>query len=655
MPSTKDPNKPARKRGRPRKTEAEKAETSAKRKAAAKQKSAATKTKATAKATKATSKKTTKDKPAPPTQEEKEQALKETASKLSILQTGEPQKKKRGRPKKAENLTPEERQNQLTERIHYLINLAKTQTFLTNSDISKSLPTHFDRPEDIENVVSILENLEIEIIDEEELKSHQAKIEKTQEKELQASQADIVDDPVRMYLKQMGQVPLLTREEEVAISKRIETAEQRAMAIINSLAVVNDYHYNLASKLYDRDERFDRLVLDKRIDSREAYFKQLPKILEEMEKIMTKVSKSWEDQKKYKEDPTQLKRAEGRFQKYQSELKPHFKKLCFKVKIFDERLEELSPLLKDCEKSLEITKGGQVARTGIKPSRSATMKAHRQLKLAKDELMMDAEDFLLQMKEIRRYMREAHKAKTDMIEANLRLVISIAKKYTNRGLSFLDLIQEGNMGLMKAVEKFEYRRGYKFSTYATWWIRQAITRSIADQARTIRIPVHMIETLNKVIQIQKQLVQELGHEPTAEEVAEEMNMPLDRVQQIMKMAQQPISLQSPVGDSDDTNFGDFIEDKGAENPYDMTAYALLREKIGDVLESLTERERSVLSLRFGLQDGYSRTLEEVGQLFDVTRERIRQIEAKALRKMRHPTRIRQLHGFFEGDQPKNNS
>jgi RNA polymerase primary sigma factor len=250
-------------------------------------------------------------------------------------------------------------------------------------------------------------------------------------------------------------------------------------------------------------------------------------------------------------------------------------------------------------------------------------------------------------KKLRTAMREGEKARTEMVEANLRLVISIVKKYMNRGLSFLDLIQEGNTGLMKAVEKFEYRRGYKFSTYATWWIRQAATRAIADQARTIRIPVHMIETINKLLRVQKRLVQELGREPTPEEAADEMGMPVERVRAVYKMAQQPISLQSPVGDGDDAHFGDFIEDKSAENPSEMTAYSLLKDRLKDVLHTLTPREREVLNLRFGLMDGYSRTLEEVGKQFAVTRERIRQIEAKALRKLRHPTRIRKLEGFLE--------
>jgi len=260
---------------------------------------------------------------------------------------------------------------------------------------------------------------------------------------------------------------------------------------------------------------------------------------------------------------------------------------------------------------------------------------------------MAEDDFLGNFKELKQSMHSGHEARTEMVEANLRLVISIVKKYMNRGLSFLDLIQEGNTGLMKAVEKFEYRRGYKFSTYATWWIRQAATRAIADQARTIRIPVHMIETINRLLRVQKKLVQEYGREPTPEEAAAEMDLPVDRVRAVYKMAQQPISLQSPIGDGEDAHFGDFIEDKTAENPSEMTAYSMLKERLKDVLNTLTPRERAVLDYRFGLTDGYSRTLEEVGKQFTVTRERIRQIEAKALRKLRHPTRMRKLDGFIE--------
>ena len=537
----------------------------------------------------------------------------------------------------------------LNEKIRQLIALAKQQGFLTVQDINSHLPDSVKKADEIENVINILENLEIDILDNDEAERQRQQETSTEItiKSL-AEGEDNQEDPVRMYLKQMGQVPLLSRDQEVNISKRVEKAEYAAQDKLFSVALSLNFQRDLANKLLQHEERFDKIVVDKKIESREDYYQGLEKLISQCDTLGEQLNKLWQAYWEEK-DPEQKEKQLARYKKYEAQLKPIFKKFCFKLKVFEEFLNQFSPLIREIENIQDCLQSVQRNSGSVKFKTIDVNKLKQRLLDIEGEIRMPVNELIELVRSVRKHIKEAHAAKTEMVEANLRLVISIAKKYTNRGLSFLDLIQEGNMGLMKAVEKFEYRRGYKFSTYATWWIRQAITRSIADQARTIRIPVHMIETLNKVIQVQKQLVQELGYDPTPEEVAEELQVPVSRIEAIIKIAQQPISLQSPVGESEDSCFGDFIEDKAADNPSDTTAYNLLKEKFLNVLNTLTDRERNVLSLRFGLNDGYSRTLEEVGKAFNVTRERIRQIEAKALRKMRHPTRLRQFKGFLEGE------
>lgn len=549
-----------------------------------------------------------------------------------------------------------EAQKLLQEKIRELLKLAKEQGYITFEDLDEHLPEGMNDPETIDSILAQLRAVEVDIIDSsevdrvKEVKKHDDDDDKEKEKDEKEEKADgrldILDDPVRMYLKQMGQVPLLTREQEVEISKRIEEAEIRMQDVLYRFGFVAHAHLDMSQRLLDSRERFDRVIQDKKIESRERYLKLLPRLSQQLQHLADGVSNHY-IKKIAPAKKSPAAKDQATLEKQIDEVVKIYPKFFFKSKIVEDFVTHADDHLKTLQSLRDEHQKHAVKKTPDPQHKRHVLSLSSQIDEAHRKNWMTIDEFHDRHRNLKKHFREALRAKTEMVEANLRLVISIAKKYTNRGLSFLDLIQEGNMGLMKAVEKFEYRRGYKFSTYATWWIRQAITRSIADQARTIRIPVHMIETINKLIRVQKQLVQEYGREPSAEEIADEIQLPVGRVQAVLKMAQQPISLQAPVGDSDDTSFGDFIEDKSAENPADMAAIVLLKDKIKDVLESLTERERQVLEQRFGLVDGYSRTLEEVGKQFRVTRERIRQIEAKALRKMRHPTRLRQLEGFLE--------
>ena len=532
------------------------------------------------------------------------------------------------------------------ERIRALVKKAESQGFLTYDDINRALPDTVRTDDVVESYNHILREMDIDIIDAADADNYRGP-DGTPNGKGQLPKLDFFDDPIRMYLHQMGQVPLLTREQEVEICKRIEISESGVKELFNHFGFMPKLCLRLLEQLKTGDERFDRVVTDKYADSRDSYMERVPQLEVDLKKSIVAMAEIFQQELAARGDKAQTAKILKQKEKVRAEFQETVVELNFKQKI-------LESLCVQAEKEIyrvyeKLTRERQKIQHQSKYRRDVEQleKINSQIEKIEADFCMSPDEFKSEFKRLRDVLRIGESARTEMVEANLRLVISIVKKYMNRGLSFLDLIQEGNTGLMKAVEKFEYKRGYKFSTYATWWIRQAATRAIADQARTIRIPVHMIETINKLTRVQKKLVQELGREPTAEETAEEMELPVDRVRAVFRMAQHPISLQNPVGDGDDAQFGDFLEDKSADNPSEMTAYSMLKERLQEVLSTLTDRERQVLDFRFGLTDGYSRTLEEVGKQFNVTRERIRQIEAKALRKLRHPTRMRKLEGFLE--------
>jgi len=535
--------------------------------------------------------------------------------------------------------------------IKRLIALGEERGFLTWADLRRLLPDKMISEEERDSIEILIQGLGIKILEDGGEPAEEKEEDKPPSVAGGFDTDEFLDDPVRMYLRQMGQVPLLTREEEVEISKRIEKAEIRIYKLTLVLGTIPQEMVTLARRLLSGKERFDRVVVEKKAQSREKYLQHLPSAINKINRLQEEIKKIWMELNRHRLSEKKKSTLEKKLEDLRQDINAQLKRLNFKQTV----LEDLFPILERIHLRVEeINRQMEsLRRRKKKDARLNNQIRNQRRKLGRMEanILMPCQEFHRCFSELKEALQEAHQAKNEMVVANLRLVISIAKKYLHRGLTFLDLIQEGNIGLMKAVDKFEYHRGFKFSTYATWWIRQAITRAIADQARTIRIPVHMIETMNKLNRIRKKLLQERGKEPSAEELGGEMDIPLDRIRDILKIAQHPISLQTPVGDKDENQFGDFIEDKSTESPSDATSYVLLREQMKTVLGTLTKREAQVLSLRFGVEDGSPRTLEEVGKIFNVTRERVRQIEAKALRKMRHPTRRRRLQGFLElGDE-----
>ena len=449
-----------------------------------------------------------------------------------------------------------------------------------------------------------------------------------------APEPDALDDPLRVYLSQMGKVPLLTREQEAEIGAAIEDAEAESRALLYRFGFTARAHLMLARNLIEGRERFDRVVHEGRIGDRARYMRNLPALCRRLERLATRAGAL---ARKLLASSKSNARTIASFERSIGRLTEHYPKFHFKQ---DELLAGIAA--EHARNMKNLRRRHRSCNRGARRRQLA-----REMRLLEEHCWVAAGDFAVMHRELENCRRRAAEAKNRLGEANLRLVVSIAKKFANRGVALPDLIQEGNMGLMRAVEKFEYRRGFKFSTYATWWIKQSVTRAIADQARTIRIPVHMIETINKLLRVQRRLLQEYGREPTAGEIADEIQWDERRVGEVLAMVSHPISLDAPVGEDGESSVGDLIEDKSARSPAELASLALLKNTVRDILSTLAERERQVIERRFGLVDGTPQTLEEVGRDFKVTRERIRQIEAKALRKLRHPSRIQQLSETME--------